>query len=449
MTDDGHHVLLIEDDPVMGGSLVQRLRLEGFDVHWSRTASDGLSTLKRRKPDAVISDIKLPDRSGEDLFTEALGLLGRTPIVFVTAFVDLPQAVRLVQAGADDYLQKPFSTDKLVARLRQLIERARVKRLPGTQLREPEELSPTLASLGETLRRVADIDAPVLITGETGVGKEIAARYLRDASARKDASFVAVNCAAIPRELIESAMFGHEKGAFTGAHARHIGYFEEAGEGTLFLDEIGDLHPQLQAALLRTIQERRFRRVGGTADLVFHGRIVSATNADLRERIAAKQFREDLYYRLAVVEVHIPPLRERVNEIRPLAETFLKEACSRFARPPLELSTEAVEALLRHPWPGNVRELKNRVERAAALSEGGTVTQLMLFPDQTLLRQPSSEDHSLSGARSEAERREIEVVLAHSEGRIGEAARKLGVSRTTLWKRMRTLGITTEKPEQQ
>jgi DNA-binding NtrC family response regulator len=433
-------VLLIEDDPVMGGSLIQRLKLEGFDVHWSRTAYDGLVALKQSKPDAVVSDIRLPDRSGEDLYMDALGFLGRTPIVFVTAFADLQQAVRLVQAGADDYLQKPFSADKLVARLQHLIRRARSG---GTQLGagDPFALSPTMAQLRETLRRVANIDAPVLISGETGVGKEIAARFLYQSSNRKGAPFVAVNCAAIPRELIESAMFGHEKGAFTGAAARHIGYFEETGDGVLFLDEIADLHPQLQAALLRAIQERSFRRVGGTGELEFRGRIVAATNADLLDRVATGRFRDDLYYRLAVVEVRIPPLRERVSEIKGIAEHFLQDACERFGRSGLEFSAEAYQALLRHRWLGNVRELRSRVERAAALSDGNVVTDLNLFPDKVLSDGLGRTDRPLVEARAQAERKEIEIALAETEGRIGEAAKNLGISRTTLWKRMKSLGM--------
>ncbi len=440
MSETRANVLVIEDDPVMGGSLIQRLKLEGFDVHWSRTAYDGLVALKQSKPDAVVSDIRLPDRSGEDLYMDALGLLGRTPIIFVTAFADLQQAVRLVQAGADDYLQKPFSTDKLVTRLQHLIRRTRSGDA-STRGGDPFALSPTMATLRETLRRVANIDAPVLISGETGVGKEIAARFLYQSSNRKGAPFVAVNCAAIPRELIESTMFGHEKGAFTGANARHIGYFEEAGDGILFLDEIGDLHPQLQAALLRAIQERRFRRVGGSGELEFRGRIIAATNADLLERVATARFRDDLYYRLAVVEVRIPPLRERIGEIKAMAEHFLAEACTRFGRTPLEFSQEAHQAMLRHMWPGNVRELRSRVERAAALSEGTVVTDLNLFPDKILSDAPGRIEKPLAEARAQAERKEIEIALAETGGRVGEAAKNLGISRTTLWKRMKALGM--------
>lgn len=438
MIESKGHLLLIEDDPVMGGSLVQRLKLEGFEVRWERTASDGLVALRSLKPDAVVSDIRLPDRSGEDLYVDALSLLGRTPIVFITAFADLQQAVRLVQSGADDYLQKPFSTDKLVTRLRHLIARAR-KRTVGESSGDPFVLSQAMADLSQTLRRVADIDAPVLIVGETGVGKEIAARYIYEQSKRRGAPFVAVNCAAITRDALESAMFGHEKGAVSGAVAQHIGYLEETADGVLFLDEVADLHPQLQGALLRALQERRFRRVGGTADLEFRGRIIATTNANLGDRVATGRFRDDLYYRLAVVEIAVPPLRARVAEIKPLADHFLNDACARFGRGDVKFSTDAVEAMLRHEWPGNVRELRNRIERAVALGETGVITELNLFPDHILLE--ARRDNPLAEARAVAERKEIEIAIAQCGGRIGDAAKVLGISRTTLWKRMKALGL--------
>ncbi len=438
MNESKGHLLLIEDDPVMGGSLVQRLKLEGFDVRWERTASDGLVALRSSKPDAVVSDIRLPDRTGEDLYMDALSLLGRTPIVFVTAFADLQQAVRLVQSGADDYLQKPFSTDKLVARLRHLIARAR-KRPIGEASGDPFALSQTMADLSHTLRRVADIDAPVLIVGETGVGKEIAARYIYEQSKRRGAPFVAVNCAAMPTGGLESAMFGHEKGAVSGVNSHHVGYLEEAADGVLFLDEVADLHPQLQGALLRVLQEKRFRRPGGSADIEFRGRIIATTNANLRERVATGRFRDDLYYRLAVVEIAIPPLHDRVAEIKPLAEHFLKDTCTRFGRGGAVFSADAHEAMLRHEWPGNVRELRNRIERAVALGEGDVVTELNLFPDHILLE--ARRDSPLADARAAAERKEIEIALAQSGGRIGDAAKALGISRTTLWKRMKALEL--------
>lgn len=438
MTGSKGQILLIEDDPVMGGSLAQRLKLEGFDVRWEKTASDGMVALRNSRPDAVVSDIRLPDRSGEDLYLDALSLLGRTPIVFVTAFADLQQAVRLVQAGADDYLQKPFSTDKLVVRLRHLIGRSR-GRLGAVASGDPFTLSQTMASLAVTLRRVADIDAPVLIVGETGVGKEIAARFVYEQSKRKGAPFVAVNCAAVPRETMEVAVFGREGRAASGSSAQHVGYLEEAADGVLLLDEVADLHPQLQAALLRTLQERRFRRVGGFADIEFRARLIATTNTDLRERVATGRFREDLYYRLAVVEIAVPPLRDRVVEIKPLAQHFLREAREHTGHASLEFSADASAGMLRYQWPGNVRELRNRIERAAALADGEVVTELDLFPDRILLER--NRDSPLVEARAVAERKEIEIALAQSDGRIGDAAKALGISRTTLWKRMKALGL--------
>lgn len=440
MSETRGQVLLIEDDPVMGGSLVQRLKLEGFNVLWERTASDGLSALKRTKPDAVVSDIRLPDRSGEHLFMDALGLLGRTPIIFVTAFVDLQQAVRLVQAGADDYLQKPFSTDKLVARLSYLIGRARSPADAGLTV-DPFSLSATMASLAPTLQRIADVDAPVLITGETGVGKGIVARFIYECSARRGAPFVSVNCAAIPLEFLEGAVFGRERGEGSGLNGRHIGYLEETEGGVLLLDEVADLHPQLQGALLRVIQDKRFRRVGGSAELDFRGRVIATTHADLRERLVVGRFRDDLYYRLAVIEVPIPPLRERLGEIKSLAEYFVRDACTRFRIKELQLSSEAFQALLRHDWPGNVRELRNRIERAVATFEGEVITEIGLFPDKTLRETRFAVEKPLSEARAMAERREIEIALAQAGGRVGDAAKALGISRTTLWKRMKALSL--------
>ena len=298
-------------------------------------------------------------------------------------------------------------------------------------------LSPATARLAADIERLAKVTATVLLRGETGVGKEVAARALHSASARSGQPFVAVNCGAIPAELMESQFFGHERGAFTGALQSHVGYFEEVGQGTLFLDEVGELAPRLQTALLRVLEDGRFRRLGARGELQFHGRIVAATNADLRERIAAREFREDLYYRLAVVELHIPPLRERVEEIAPLANLLLRQACARMGIPSLALDDGALAACLAHRWPGNVRELRNRVERAAALADGGALTAANLFPEQSLDAPPDRS--TLADAREQAELAQIERALELSGGRIGAAAEQLGISRTTLWKRRRQL----------
>ncbi len=438
MNPNARRLLLVEDDPVMGGSLVQRFNLEGFAVDWCKTGAEGLTALKRFRPQVVISDIRLPDISGEAMLDDVIVSAAGAQIFFITAFADLEQAVRLVKAGAVDYIQKPFSVDRLTDRLHELFTRIENIEGPNRGAFAPFELSPVMRAVGDTLKRVADTDVPVLLMGETGVGKDVAAHFLHESGRRRAAPFVPVNCGAIPADLIESVMFGHEKGAFNGAQASHTGFFEEAGEGTLLLDEIGDLHPQLQASLLRIVQEGTYRRVAGRENLTFAGRIVSATNSDLAQRVAAKQFREDLYFRLAVVEILIPALRHRTSEIVPLAEHFLAQSATRFGRPKVELSSDLKEALTAYHWPGNIRELKNRIERAVALSDGRPIEVSDVFANVRRDENILPARNALSRVRRDAELQEIELALAETGGRISEAARRLGISRTTLWKRMKS-----------
>ena len=426
-----HDVLVIEDDPVLGGALTQRLELEGTAVRWARTCAEAMTELRRLRPSFVVADIRLPDGSGEDLYRQALPYLGRTPIVFATAYAEVDQAVRLVRAGADDYLTKPYDVDALVARICAALAQAGTEVAESTQPR-PFGRSEATLRLASDLERVARTDLPVLLLGETGVGKEVAARHLHASSAQSDHPFVPVNCGAIPSELMESQFFGHERGAFTGAVAAHVGYFEEAGNGTLFLDEIGELDAKLQAALLRVLNDGEFRRIGGRSPIRFRGRIVAATNADLQELIAARAFREDLYYRLAVVELRIPPLRERPAEVLPLADALAAEAAARAGRERLVLDGSARAAMLGHPWHGNLRELRNRLERAAALTDGEVIGATDLFPERRL-DQPATA--TLADARDRAELDQIERAMTLSGGRVSEAARQLGISRTTLWKR--------------
>jgi len=291
-------------------------------------------------------------------------------------------------------------------------------------------ISAATEAIAEQLRRVADTDLPVLIIGETGTGKEVAARYLHGVSTRSSQPFVAVNCGAIPHELLESQFFGHERGAFTGAGQSHVGFFEEAGEGTLFLDEIGELDMRLQTALLRVLEDRTFRPLGARKDRVFKGRIVAATNAELASMRKEKKFRDDLFYRLAVIEIALPPLRDRRTEIPVLAEKFAREAAARHSAPALEFDAEVRSALLTHDWPGNIRELRNRIERAIILSRSASLGSRDLFPE---LRLDHVSPASLAETRRQAEASEIEQALERSGGRVAEAARSLGISRTTLW----------------
>jgi DNA-binding NtrC family response regulator len=434
-------ILIIEDDDVLGPSLVHRLQLEGFAPTLATCARDALGLLSRERFAAVVSDIRLPDGDGELLYRGAMAHLADTPILFATAFGDIGQAVRLVQAGASDYLTKPFDTAELVAKLRTLAHRRAVVATRRQEVFAPVMESSALKRLDAQLQRLASTAAPVLIGGESGTGKEVAAHRLHALSGRS--RLVAVNCAAIPAELAESTLFGHEKGAFTGAVARHVGYFEEAGDGTLFLDEIAELPLALQAKLLRVLQERSFRRVGGTTDLPFTARLVTASNADLRSLIAQKTFREDLFFRIAVVELRVPPLRERPEDVLGLFRALVPMLAGEYGVAVPSIAADVEPALLAHAWPGNARELRNRVARALALAEDTWLTARDLFPERDLEvdAQASTEMATLEVARDDAERQAIAAALRAAGGKVGAAATALGVSRVTLWSKMKRLGL--------
>ena len=428
MKEDPIHILIIEDDKVLGGALRQRMTLEGFEVSWAQNCAHAVDLIKRNRPDFIVSDIVLPDGSGEDIFRRVQPWLGDTPILFATAYGEIDQAVRLVKAGAEDYLTKPYDVDLLVDRVRSSIAVRAAPMRASTSRQTSSVIVPAGEALVHQLQRAGQVDFPVLLTGETGVGKEIAARYLHSLSQRNGEPFVAVNCAAIPHELLESQFFGHVKGAFTGANETHIGFFEETVTGTLFLDEIGELDPRLQAALLRVLENGHFRPVGGRSEKQFKGRIVAATNADLSRLRQERMFRDDLYYRLSVLEIHIEPLRQRKSEILDLATKFLAQ--TEPGRSP-NLTEGARTALLNHDWPGNIRELRNRLQRAKVFAANEELQPEDIFPEVRL----EQSEATLANARHRAEVEMIEKALAASGGRVSEAAKSLGISRTTLWKR--------------
>lgn len=428
MKEDPIHILIIEDDKVLGGALRQRMTLEGFEVSWAQNCAHAVDLIKRSRPDFIVSDIVLPDGSGEDIFRRVQPWLGDTPILFATAYGEIDQAVRLVKAGAEDYLTKPYDVDLLVDRVRSSIAVRAAPMRASTSRQTSSVIVPAGEALVHQLQRAGQVDFPVLLTGETGVGKEIAARYLHSLSQRNGEPFVAVNCAAIPHELLESQFFGHVKGAFTGANETHIGFFEETVTGTLFLDEIGELDPRLQAALLRVLENGHFRPVGGRSEKQFRGRIVAATNADLSRLRQERMFRDDLYYRLSVLEIHIEPLRQRKSEILDLATKFLAQ--TEPGRSP-NLTEGARTALLNHDWPGNIRELRNRLQRAKVFAANEELQPEDIFPEVRL----EQSEATLANARHRAEVEMIEKALAASGGRVSEAAKSLGISRTTLWKR--------------
>jgi DNA-binding NtrC family response regulator len=424
---------IIEDDLVVGGTLAHRLELEGYTPLWWCTGQTALEGLRTQRPDLVVCDIILPDMSGKDVFLKALPQLGGKPFLFVTAHAQVEDAVYLMKAGAVDYLEKPYALPDLLDRIARLLK---------LQPRAAGDLgtSEAMCQVEMLLRRVADIDSSLLITGESGVGKEVAAKFVHQISTRAGEPFVAVNCGAIPNDLIESQLFGHEKGAFTSAQARHHGYVERARNGILFLDEVGELPMLMQVKLLRLVQERTFTRIGGETAIKSGARIICATNADLETAVAEGRFRRDLYYRINVIPVIIPPLRDRSDDILPLAQRFVHEFSEAFERVVHGFTPAAEQALLNHSWPGNVRELRNRVERAVALSQTPRLSVGALFLSETT-EADGGPPATLAEVRDRAERQHIRAVVADVDNRIEEAAKRLGVSRSTLFDKMRRLGI--------
>ena len=432
---------IVDDDLIMGESLVQRLELEGYRATWWQSGEEALNQLPDMDCRVLVCDIRLPDMDGEQLFRRVLPSLGATPVIFITAFAEVEQAVRLIRAGADDYLTKPFEVEALLGKIAALCAReiAAGNTTPG---REVLSASAAMRGVQSELLRVKDAGNPVLLLGETGVGKEVAARQLHDASMRRDLPFTVANCATIPIDRTESEMFGHERGSIAGSRTAHVGLVEQADAGTLFLDEVSALPPLLQGKLLRLLEDGTYRRLGGTQVMVSEARIVSSSNADLSALTAEGRFRTDLYYRLNAIELHIPPLRARREDIIPLAEHCLAQFARNAGCRVPSLTPAATVALRGHTWPGNIRELRNRLERALGLTAGGSqITAHVIFPEQALLEQPGERVASLAEVRGRAERMHIEDAIRQTGGEIAKAAALLGISRTTLWDKMRKLGF--------
>lgn len=383
----------------------------------------------------MLADIRLPDGSGEDLYRRVIPYLARTTIVFATAYADLAQAVRLVAAGANDYLTKPYDADKLIARIRAAIDLFDDVDSAAGKPENPLLISPATERAATQIQRLAGQDLTVLLQGETGAGKELAARYIHAHSPFSTGPFVAVNCASLSEDLAESQLFGHKRGAFSGARDAHHGLIDQANGGTLFLDEIGELKPQVQALLLRVLEDRRFQPLGANEASKANCRFVASTNIDLSGAVEDQKFRADLYYRLAIGHVTLPALRDRWDDILPLAHRFLHDwQLNTPTGDGKTLSAAAQAALQTHSWPGNVRELKNRVLRAVVIADGNIIEEHDLFPEGGL---GGSEPGSLPSVRAQAELRSIQQAITVSGGQLGLAAKRLGISRTTLWKKLR------------
>ncbi len=426
-------ILVADDEPSFRELLADILETAGHEVVEARDGEQALAALERGAYDLVLTDQRMPGIGGLELLRRIRQRAAPPPVVMLTAYGTIPEAVEAVRLGAADYLTKPLpSPAALLAAVDRLL-------VPEVAAGPFVTADPTLLELLELIDTVARRDVAVLISGESGTGKELVARRLHAKSGRAGGPFVAVNCAALPETLAESELFGHEKGAFTGAEQARRGRFEEAGRGTLLLDEVGELAPALQAKLLRALEERSIRRLGGSADIAVDVRLVAATNRDLAAAVAAGEFRQDLYFRLAVVAVHLPPLRERAGDVPALARHLVAALAARHHLPEPGIEASAMAALQRHRWPGNVRELRNVLERALIVRGGAAIRAEDVEP--ALAGAVPSDAGAVPLSREVREREALLEALRRAHGNREEAARLLEVSVRTLYYRLRRFGI--------
>jgi DNA-binding NtrC family response regulator len=430
-------ILIVDDDRAVCDSLSDLLRGKGYDVAVVMDPRDAISAVDRRSTALALVDLRMPGIGGMELLQAIKSRVPDLPVVIITGYATVDTAVAAMKYGAADVFTKPITSSTLLSQISRILsERPQRAALP-----EEEAIVTADSLMQETLallERAAPTDAPILIRGETGTGKELAARMVHRASGRRSRAFVAVNCAAMPDTLLESEMFGHERGAFTDARERKRGLLEMADGGTIFLDEIGEMSLTTQAKMLRVLQEKNFTRLGGVETIHSDCRVVAATNRNIEESIRCGRFREELYYRLAVVEIQIPPLRDRPGDVLPLAGYFLRQYARAYGRADLSLAPDVAATLEAHRWPGNVRELKNLVERAVIFCEQGPICMCHLSPQYR--RQDGSGAELADGFASSA-RRIIAEAVARADGSKSEAARLLHIDRKTLYNRMKKLGM--------
>jgi nitrogen regulation protein NR(I) len=470
-----YHVLIIDDDESVREALRDFLEEKEFEVTTVPNGSLGIELLKEHVFDILLVDLMMPGMGGLDVIREISALHITTPVIMVTAYASVQTAVDAMKLGAFDYVTKPFIPDELLIVINRTIELSRIQRenvLLRKQLKRKYDFegligdSAKMQKVYEIMEKVADTDSTILITGRSGTGKELVAKTIHFNSSRSEKPFVPLNCAAIPRDLLESELFGHEKGAFTGALVTRVGRFELAHEGTLFLDEIGELDPSLQVKLLRVLQEREFERVGGAKTIRVDVRIIAASNRDLEKATRDGKFREDLFYRLNVIPIHIPSLRERTEDIPLLIDHFMRKFSRKRKREPLKFSPEAMKCLLGYPWPGNVREIENLIERLTILvsentadvsdlpekfrQTAGTETGKDDFTAKAFVPQVKDDDIPDSGINLNAvidnmEKKLILRALEKTGGVKNKAAELLGLNRTTLIEKMKKKNIEFKK----
>jgi two-component system response regulator AtoC len=485
-------VLVVDDDPIVSDLLAHWLEAAGYGADVCADGEAALTSLGRVRPDVVVLDLSLPGLDGLEVLVRIKHAMPRTPIIILTGTTEIATVVSAMQGGAYNYLAKPVERDRLLTTVSAAIDHGRLTERIATLERAKSASnfegiignSSAMKALFREMDRAATADVTVLVRGESGTGKELVARALHDHSARKKGPFIALNCAAIPETLQESELFGHEKGAFTGALARHFGRFEQAHGGTLFLDEIGEIAPSLQAKLLRVFQERRFHRVGGTQEVKVDVRIIAATHRDLFADVGDGRFREDLYYRLAVFELEVPPLRERIGDLPRLVSHLVNDLTRKHGRSTLKLAAATLESIERYPWPGNVRELQNALERAVVVATDGEVrpsdlprrvleprqepTSRQLAPAIAASQETSSRPDGDLRATSQTpgprtrtttrvkvqtpapgtvtpvsalEKRAIQDALERTGYNLTEACRLLGIPRTTMYRKLKKHGI--------
>ena len=444
-------ILLVEDDQSQSTLLGLELKRAEYDVDAAKSGEEALKRVDGELYDAVVTDLKLGKVDGIEVLRSVKRMQPETEVLVITGHGSIDTAVAAIKAGAFDYLTKPVEPEELIMVLKKALEH---RELVGEVRRLREEVkgkysfegivyaSSRMQNVLDLVKKVAATEATVLIQGESGTGKELIARALHENSPRRNGSFVAINCGALPEGLLESELFGHVKGSFTGADRNKRGLFEEASGGTLFLDEISETQPSLQVKLLRALQEGEIRRVGDNHPIKVATRLVAATNKDLMKLVTEGKFREDLYYRLKVFPIHLPPLRDRTDDILPLAEHFLRRARKKIGGQAARYSPDAAEALKRYAWPGNVRELEHAVERAVIMAAGSSITAADLPPEiQPAGVQATTAKRSAGTKLEDMEKQHILEALNACGGNQNEAAKMLGIARNTLWRKLKAYGL--------
>jgi len=448
-------ILIIDDEKEICESIKMILEYEGYFVDYSTSALKGLNLIEEKQISCLLLDIQMPEMNGFEVLKKVKDTTPSLSVIIISAHGSVENAIKATRLGAFDFIEKPIDRDKLLISVRNAVEQVKlltenieIKKTLGV---EGEILgqSKSIKSILELIDKVAPLDTRVLITGENGTGKELVARAIHKKSQRKDKPFIEVNCAAIPNELIESELFGHEKGSFTGAVTQRIGKFELANKGTIFLDEVGDMSPQAQAKVLRAIEDGKIERVGGGKKIDVDVRIISATNKELIEEIEKEKFREDLYHRLNVIPINVPPLRERKDDIPILAEAFSKEITSRHKKPPVKFLDDAIKFLQEMSWSGNVRELKNIIERIIIIIDKREIARsdidLLLKPGQATMDNIIDESNSFQQFKERAEKAFILKQLNENNWNISKTAELLDIQRSHLYNKMKKYGIEKEE----